>query len=211
VIAWGRELLAGLRTIACADTKSVFGRERSDAAIIGDSLGRPEAFEAIFDRHFDAVQRYLARRAGTSRADDLASATFAVAFERRRGFRAAASSARPWLFGIATNLLRNELRTEQRSLSAIGRVASEAGRGDADAAMLEPPDLPALLAVLDADQRDVLLLYAWEGLSYREIAVALGVPVGTIRSRLARARVRLRAELGGRRDAARTDRQEVTE
>ena len=180
-------------------TKSVFGRERSDAAVVADSLGRPEAFEAIFDRHFDAVRRYLARRAGSSRADDLASATFVVAFERRHGFREATGSARPWLFGIATNLLRNELRSEQRALRALARVAYEPGHGDTDAAMLESTDLPALLGALDADQRDVLLLYAWEGLSYREIAVALGVPVGTIRSRLARARARLRAELGGRR------------
>ena len=191
--------------------KSVFGGERSDAAVIGDSLGRPEAFETIFDRHFDAVWRYLARRAGSSRADDLASATFVVAFERRHGFCAAASSARPWLFGIATNLLRNELRSEQRALSAIARVASDAGRGDPDHASVGAMDLPALLAALDADQRDVLLLFAWEGLSYREIAVALGVPVGTIRSRLARARARLRAERDQPGAVVRGDRQEVTE
>lgn len=191
--------------------KSVFGRERSDAAVIGDSVGRPEAFEAIFDRHFDAVWGYLARRAGSSRADDLASATFVVAFERRDGFREAASSARPWLFGIATNLLRNELRSEQRALSAIARVASDAGRGDPDHAPVEAMDLPGLLAGLDADQRDVLLLFAWEGLSYREIAVALAVPVGTIRSRLARARARLRAERDQPGAVVRGNRQEVTE
>lgn len=191
--------------------KSVFGRERSDATVIGDSVGRPEAFEAIFDRHFDAVWRYLARRAGSGRADDLASATFVVAFERRDGFRPAASSARPWLFGIATNLLRNELRSEQRALSAIARVASDAGRGDSDHGPVEAMDLPALLAALDADQRDVLLLFAWEGLSYREIAVALGVPVGTIRSRLARARARLRAARDQPGAVVRGDRQEVTE
>jgi RNA polymerase sigma factor (sigma-70 family) len=192
-------------------TKSGFGRERSDAAVIGDSLGRPEAFETIFDRHFDAVWRYLARRVGSNRADDLASATFVIAFERRRGFREATTSARPWLFGIATNVLRNDLRSEQRALSAIARVASEAGRTETGDALLEAIDLPALLAALDADQRDVLLLYAWEGLSYREMAVALEVPVGTIRSRLARARARLRAELDAGRGVARGHRQEVTE
>jgi RNA polymerase sigma-70 factor, ECF subfamily len=191
--------------------KSVFGREGSDAAVIRDSLGLPEAFEAIFDRHFDAVWRYLARRAGSSRADDLASATFVVAFERRHGFREASSSARPWLLGIATNLLRNELRSEQRALNAIARVASDAGRGDPDPAPVEAMDLPALLAALDADQRDALLLFAWEGMSYREIAVALGVPVGTIRSRLARARARLRVEREQPGAVVRGDRQEVTE
>jgi RNA polymerase sigma-70 factor (ECF subfamily) len=194
-------------------TKLVFGRERSDAALIGDSLGRPEAFEAIFERHFDAVQRYLARRVGGGRADDLASATFVVAFERRGAFHDAAGSARPWLFGIATNLLRNELRGEQRALGALARVASDSGRGGLDAGIGERSDLPAALAALDVDQRDVLVLFAWEELSYREIAAALGVPVGTVRSRLARARARLRAELDAERRGlrAKADRQEVTE
>jgi hypothetical protein len=138
-------------------TKSDFGRELSDASVIGDSLARPE---------------------------------------------------RRWLFGISSNLLRNELRSEQRALRALARVASEPGHGDTDAATLESTDLPDVLAALDADQRDVLLLYAWEGLSYREVAVALGVPVGTIRSRLARARARLRA--GREACVARRDQQEVT-
>ncbi len=134
-----------------------------------------------------------------------------VAFERRHGFREAASSARPWLFGIATNLLRNELRSEQRALSAIARVASDAGRGDPDDPSGEAMDLPALLAGLEPRQRDVLVLFAWEGLSYREIAVALEVPVGTVRSRLARARARLRAQRDQPGGLARGDRQEVTE
>ncbi len=192
-------------------TRSVFGRERSDAAVISDSLVRPQAFEAIFDRHFDAVQRYLARRVGGGRADDLASATFVVAFERRRVFRDASSSARPWLFGIATNLLRNEQRSEQRAISALARLATDAGRDMG--ASREPSDLPALLATLDVEQRDVLVLYAWEDLSYREIATALGVPVGTVRSRLARARTRLRAGLDSERPGLprQADQQEVTE
>lgn len=77
----------------------------------------------------------------------------------------------------------------------------------------EPSDLPALLATLDVEQRDVLVLYAWEGLSYREIATALGVPVGTVRSRLARARARLRAGLDSERPGLlrQADQQEVTE
>lgn len=154
----------------------------------------------------------MARRVGGGRADDLASATFVVAFERRGVFRDATSSARPWLFGIATNLLRNEQRSEQRAISALARVASDAGREHVDANR-EPFDLPALLATLDVEQRDVLVLYAWEGLSYREIATALGVPVGTVRSRLARARARLRAGLDSERPGLprQADQQEVTE
>jgi len=78
----------------------------SDASVIAGSLQRPEQFAAIFDRHFDSVHAYLARRIGASLADDLASQTFVVAFERRESFRATVDSARPWLFGIATNLMR---------------------------------------------------------------------------------------------------------
>lgn len=195
--------------------KSFLGRERSDAAVISDSLGHPEAFETIFERHFEAIHRYLARRAGGGRADDLASATFVVAFEHRIAFRDESSSARPWLFGIATNLLRNDQRAEQRALSALARVASDGDQGRLDA--MDPAasfDLVPLLAALDVGQRDVLVLYAWEDLSYREIATALGIPVGTVRSRLARARSRLRAGLDGDPSAGSRsdlDPQEVTE
>lgn len=166
----------------------------SDAAAIALSLSRPEAFAAIFDRHFDTIHAYLARRVGPARADDLASSTFTVAFERRHGFRGEAESARPWLFGIATNLLRNERRSEQRALHMLARIRP----GSTQPAPFEEVDygrVAALLGELDRDQRDALLLYAWGELSYEEIATALGVPVGTVRSRLARARAQLRSGL----------------
>ena len=166
----------------------------SDASVISLSVARPELFATIFERHFAAIHAYLARRVGRSRADDLAATTFTVAFERRRRFRGDADSARPWLFGIATNLLRNERRAEIRALEALSRVdrgeATEAaGTGGID------PRLAALLAQLDSDQRDVLLLYAWGELSYEEIAGSLGIAIGTVRSRLARAREQLRRGL----------------
>jgi RNA polymerase sigma factor (sigma-70 family) len=162
--------------------------------VIARSLSDPSAFGVIFDRHFDAVHRYLARRVGHGGADDLAASTFTVAFERRRSFRRDATTARPWLFGIATNLLRNERRAEQRALELLARIRptlSEPGWNDLE----EAARLAAALGGLDADRRDVLLLYAWEDLSYEEIAAALRVPVGTVRSRLARARAHLRAAL----------------
>jgi RNA polymerase sigma-70 factor (ECF subfamily) len=163
--------------------------------VIARSLSDPSAFGVIFDRHFDAVHAYLARRVGRTLADDLAASTFTVAFERRRRFRREATTARPWLFGIATNLLRNEQRAEKRALEALGRLApSELAAASPD--VLHAEHLGKLLSSLDRDQRDVLLLYAWEELSYGEIATALGVPVGTVRSRLARARARLRSLLG---------------
>jgi RNA polymerase sigma-70 factor (ECF subfamily) len=163
--------------------------------VIARSLSDPSAFGVIFDRHFDAVHAYLARRVGHSVADDLAASTFTVAFERRRRFRREATTARPWLFGIATNLLRNEQRAEKRALETLGRLTpSEVAPPSPE--VLHAGHLGKLLSTLDRGQRDVLLLYAWEELSYEEIATALGVPVGTVRSRLARARARLRSLLG---------------
>jgi RNA polymerase sigma-70 factor (ECF subfamily) len=162
--------------------------------VIARSLGEASVFSTIFDRHFDAVFRYLARRIERARAEDLAATTFTVAFERRGRFRPEADTARPWLFGIATNLLRNERRAERRGLDLVARL-----RGDVktpEGSPGEPDDrLAPLLRKLDPDQLDVLLLYAWEELSYEEIAAALRIPVGTVRSRLARARSRLRTAL----------------
>ena len=172
--------------------------------LIARSLVEPAAFSAVFDRHFARVHRYLARRVGRGRADDLAAQTFVVAFDRRGSFSGAAQSARPWLFGIATNVLRNELRSERRMLAAIARL-DPASAGDladevertlarADAAE-DAARIAGALALLDSDQRDVLLLHAWGELSNQEIAVALSVPAGTVRSRLSRARATLQRAL----------------
>jgi RNA polymerase sigma factor (sigma-70 family) len=175
-------------------------RGASDAALIAGSLTRPEAFAAIFDRHFDAIHAYLARRCGAERADDLAAAVFEVAFSRRAAFDRSADSARPWLYGIATNLLRASGRAERRALAALPRLlepsagTGELGSGDDDA-RVDRETLAQALASLDRDQRDVLLLHAWEELTYDQIAQALGIPVGTVRSRLARARSKVRAAI----------------
>jgi len=172
---------------------------RSDSAVIAESQARPDAFAAIFDRHFTAVHRYLARRAGASAADDLASQTFTVAFAGRSGFRSSATSARPWLFGIATNLLRNDRRAELRLLRALSRLAAGQPSLHPDLAGEDAGEvataLAGALAEMDQEQRDVLLLHAWGELSYEEIAVSLEIPVGTVRSRLSRGRARLRSAL----------------
>ena len=168
-----------------------------DAVAISRSVEMPQAFEVIFDRHFDAVHRYLARRAGRQRADDLTSQTFVVAFERRTRFRLDASDARPWLLGIATKLLANDRRAEQRLLEMVGQLSGDARQAvsPASSRVDSDCDVAAALAKLDAAQRDVLLLHAFGELSYEEIADALGIPVGTVRSKLSRARASLRAEL----------------
>jgi RNA polymerase sigma-70 factor (ECF subfamily) len=170
----------------------------SDAALIEASGRRPERFAVVFDRHFTAIHRYLARRAGREVADDLASQCFTIAFERRGTFDASAGGARPWLYGIATNLLRDHWRAERRSAVTMIRVGNDsAGAVHPDPAARDEadPELGRALRSLEPAQLDVLLLYAWAELSYDEIALALGVQVGTVRSRLSRARARLREEL----------------
>jgi|SRR5581483_5471118 len=169
-----------------------------DGELIAASLRRPEAFAEIFERHFVAIHRYLARRIGRAAADDLASQTFTIAFERRGTFRAAetgAAGARPWLLGIATNLLCNQRRAEQRFIEIVARLAADAAPAALTPELEAESELAAALADLPADQRDVLVLYAWEELTYEEIACVLDVPVGTVRSRLSRARSQLRSSL----------------
>jgi RNA polymerase sigma factor (sigma-70 family) len=171
-----------------------------DHECISRSVRDPKAFEPIFDRHFGAVHRYLHRRAGTDVADELAAQTFALAFERRATCRAE-GSALPWLYGIATNLLRRRRRAEQRQLRAYARTGvdrwasyDEAGTGGGDAA------LARALAAMRPRERDALLLYALAELTYEEIAFALEVPVGTVRTWLHRARATARRELAAEPD-----------
>ncbi len=174
----------------------------SDREAVGSSTGRPEAFAALFDRHYRAIWRYLCRRAGPTTADDLAGETFLRAFAGRTRYDDAQEDARPWLYGIATNLLREDARREARQIRAYARAAEPSGgggeveeaEGRADASVLAPRVLAALGELSPAD-RDTLLLFALSDLDYEGVAVATGVPVGTVRSRLHRVRRRLRLEL----------------
>ena len=180
--------------------------DATDGELIAASRVAPERFDAVFDRHFPRVYGYLARRVGPDLASDLAAEVFAVAFARRTTFEPDRDDAAPWLFGIATNLVRNHRRSEVRQLRAFARTgvdpvvhdrtAEADARIDADRAA---PALAGALASLRPDDRDALLLFAWSGLSYREISDALDVPIGTVRSRLARARriVRELLRVGG--------------
>jgi len=172
----------------------------SDADLIAASFSDPEQFGAIFERHFDPIHRYASRRLGAALADDLTARVFTIAFERRRRFDLTAPDARPWLYGIASNLVRNDRRAERRMLAALGRVAAHADTAGGDQAEglvdgRERARLAQALSELDRRQRDVLLLHCWADLSHAEIAVALGIPPGTVASRLSRARRRVRAAL----------------
>src|SRR5215469_9141296 len=174
----------------------------SDGAVIADSLERPAAFGAIFDRHGSSLFRFLARRVHPSEAEDLLGDVFRIAFERRSAFERDRDSARPWLYGIAANVVAKHYRSEARRLRAMARVSAERAADDdpaeravaaADAGARWTRIVDAI-GTLPAAERQVLLLFAWEELSYDDIALALGIPVGTVRSRLSRGRARL-AEL----------------
>lgn len=170
--------------------------ETPDAKLIRRSVAYPECFVAIFERHHPALFRYLLRRVGESLADELAGEVFARAFARRDRYRADWESALPWLYGIANKLVAEHRRAERRRLRSLERLASTATSSTEVADGGQPPvsrDLVHALRRLPAGERDALLLVAWGELSYDETAEALGVPVGTVRSRISRARHRLQA------------------
>jgi RNA polymerase sigma factor (sigma-70 family) len=172
----------------------------SDADCLARSLNEPTAFELIFDRHFGAVHRYLHRRAGRDLADELTAETFALAFSRRGSCRAS-GSVLPWLYGIATHLLHRHRRSERRQLhaysrSGVDRWVTYEDEADArvDGSSLDAR-LAGALAAMRPRERDALLLYALADLSYEEVALALDVPIGTVRTWLHRARATAQREL----------------
>jgi RNA polymerase sigma factor (sigma-70 family) len=175
----------------------------SDAAEIELSLRHPERFAVIFDRYAGQIHRYAARRLGPAAADDLVADVFLIAFRRRSRYDTSRASARPWLYGIATNLISRHRRSEVRMYRALARTGVDpAAEPDADrvarsvSAAAAGRRLAAALAKLSTGDRHVLLLLAWADLSYEEIATALDIPIGTVRSRLHRARTTVRTALG---------------
>lgn len=180
----------------------------SDASVIERSWDESEAFAALFDRHADSVHRYVARRLGAEVAEDVMAETFTTAFQQRFRYNTELADARPWLFGIATNLIGRHRRAEGRRLKAFSRLPPPAPGDQGEetvadrvaervSAQAVRRELATALARLPARHRDVLLLVAWADLGYEEVARALGVPVGTVRSRLHRARRKVREALGG--------------
>lgn len=175
-----------------------------DSVIISRSLTDPEQFAVLFRRYAPAIQRYVTRRIGPHAADDVVAETFLVAFRQRATFRTGTPDALPWLYGIATNMLRRHWRTEVQQLRLLARTGTDPVTApftdQVDASVSTNAALAAGLARLSGEQRDALLLVAWGGLSYEQAAEATGVPLGTVQSRVSRARRRLRAAL--RDDAA---------
>lgn len=180
------------------------GRPDDDARVIADSLVQPELFGELYQRHAAVIHRYAARRLGEHAAEDITADTFLSAFRVRTRYDLTRPNARPWLYGIAANLIGKQRRAEVRALRALARTGHDpvadiwTDRSDSRVtAQAAQAQLAGALAALSAGDRDVLLLVAWADLSYQEVADALSIPVGTVRSRLNRARRKVRLALGG--------------
>jgi RNA polymerase sigma factor (sigma-70 family) len=171
----------------------------ADGTVIERSWADPELFAVIFDRHASEIYRYAARRLGAQAAADVLSDVFLVAFRNRVRYQPERADARPWLYGIATRVISDHLRTGRRD--ALLRAALPGPRpaelpteeiSDRLAAREQRPQLVRALHRLSESDRELVLLIAWADLSYAEVAQALDIPEGTVRSRLHRARAKLR-------------------
>ncbi len=175
----------------------------TDAALISQSLVDPECFSFIVERHATSIFRYLTSRVGRSSSDDLLADVFEAAFRARHRYETRYDNALPWLLGIATNVIRHHRRSETRHTSMVRRFTQLHGRSqepseavDTVVASAELNDqmhqVRRALTALDEKHCEVLVLSAGLGLGYEDIARALGIRVGTVRSRLSRARRKLR-------------------
>lgn len=175
----------------------------TDADLIEQAKRAPERFTVVFDRHYRQIYAYAARRLGPDLAEDVASETFLIAFDRRGSYNSARAEVRPWLYGIASNLIARHARAETRRYKALARAFGAPDEDDHAEevavrldAMAVRGRLAEALRRLPEPVRAVLLLVAWAGLNQQEAAAALDIPPGTARSRLHRARQEMRQALG---------------
>ncbi|WP_307796817.1 RNA polymerase sigma factor [Actinomadura barringtoniae] len=174
----------------------------SDSAAISASLTDPERFAEIFHRHWDEIHRYIYRRLGPEAAEDVSAEVFTTAFQARKRYDPARTDARPWLYGIATNLISQHRRAERRRNQVLARADAEwiTPFDDSVDARLNAqrlaPRIASALSRLSAHERDLLLMIVWAELTYEEAAQALDLPLGTVQSRLHRIRKKLRRSLG---------------
>ncbi|MFI6942120.1 RNA polymerase sigma factor [Streptomyces sp. NPDC050418] len=171
------------------------GDRGADEDALVRSGRRPEAFAPLVERHAVALHGYFARRAPGA-ADDLLAELWLQAYATRRGFDPERGTARAWLFGVARNVLSGHWRrlAQERPMALAGDTetvdwAAVDARLDASALA---PELRRVIGELPSEERELLLLVAWEELSPTEAAAVVGIPAGTARSRLHRARARLR-------------------
>jgi RNA polymerase sigma factor (sigma-70 family) len=194
-----------LESRAAEPPRPAAGEARADdAAVIEQSRHEPERFAILFQRYAPALKRYVIRRLGVDPAEDIVAEAFLIAFRQRESYDASRTDARPWLYGITTNLIGRHRRGEIALYRALSRTGADpvtepfTDRVDRQvAADGIRRNLAAALARLPAGHRDALLLVTWAELTYEQAAQALGVPVGTVRSRVNRARSKLRKAFDG--------------
>ena len=178
------------------------GSDLTDAEIVEASIRDPRRFGEIFDRYADDIVRYASARLGRDLAEDVTAETFLAAFRARGRYDRARENARPWLYGIAIRQIGKHGRAERRYRQALSRVPAETAVADfgdrvADRVAAEQlrPRLVAVLSGLSRQDRELLLLVAWTDLTYQESAIALGLSVSAVKSRLHRIRARTRQAL----------------
>ncbi|WP_431912453.1 RNA polymerase sigma factor [Nonomuraea jabiensis] len=174
-----------------------------DVTVVERSMDNPDLFALLYDRYFTELYRYLAARLGSEHVEDLVADAFLIAFNGRGGFDSRRGTVRSWLYGIATNVVARHRRREGRRLNALSKVPAEVfADGHEDrvtsqlAAEASRPELVRGLRGLAKGDRDAVFLLVFGGLGYEEIATALDIPVGTVGSRINRARKKLRTALG---------------
>lgn len=173
-----------------------------DAVVISDSLGNPDRFAALYERHYKILYGYAHQRLGKDLAEDVVAESFMAAFRARENYDLDRPDARPWLFAIVNRQIARYHRREKARYKALLRVKHDRGEealadrvaGSATAQRWRIP-LAKALATLSRRDRDVLLMIAWGDLTYAEVAQSLDVPLGTVRSRLNRARRKVREAL----------------
>jgi RNA polymerase sigma factor (sigma-70 family) len=174
----------------------VGGANSDDAELLTRSVCDPSAFAKFYERHGQSVRRYVARRVGAEAGEDLAAEVFVRAFRVRARYCAERDSALPWLLGVANHVIAGHRRTERRRLKALERLAGTSAEQIDHEDKHVGADVVRHLRRLPTADRDALLLVVWGELSYEEAANALGVPVGTVSSRIARSRRVLAAAIG---------------
>lgn len=174
----------------------------SSPELVPDHPLSTHRFEILYEKHVNGLYTYLNRRIGPDLAEELTAQSFAEAWAGRDRFDPERGAFSSWLYGIALNLLRRHRRTEAARLRAFGRIGIDPPATIDESAVVGRiaavdgwPAVALALTQLDDQDRDIVTLFVWERFSYDQISVALDIPVGTVKSRMSRARTRIAVQL----------------